>query len=158
MSKQGKKGVNAGATGKSPAASGAAAPDFGAAGKITVRTDVPAVAIHIDRGEFLSYKLTVAGVSPIFTFACQHRKIKTDSDFPVSPTYQWTYFQNLGDEDAHDDVYTVGMSFLGAPITYTLVVNKCDKAGALIQALKDKDFASTDPNDFFLDSLRVFSI
>ena len=146
------------ATATATAAGVAASADFGVAGKLTIRADVPATAIHIDQGEFLSYDLVVHGVDPIFTLACKHRRVKSDDDFPVGSHFAWTHFQAAGDEDSHDDTYTLGLSFLSAPIKYSLVVKRCDSTGAPMQTLKDKDFESTDPSDFFLDGLRVFSL
>jgi hypothetical protein len=136
----------------------APAPDFGNAGKVTVRTDVNVTSLHVANGEFLDYSLTTNAPAPAFGFACQHRKWLTSADFPVQANYTWTHFQKTGEEDAPDDSYSITMLFLGAPASYTLKVIKRDKGGNALQTLKDLDFSSTDPTDFTTSTLEVVAV
>lgn len=146
-------------SGSGTGAASATGPDFGKAGKFTARTDEIQTAVHTSQGEFLSYTLTVKGAKPVFTFSCEHRKWLTNDDLGTpSAKYEWPHFQKTADEDAPDDVYGVAMSFLAAPMSYTLVVNKLDKDNNVVQKLKDIDVESTNSSDFFVSTLRVLAL
>jgi hypothetical protein len=140
--------------------------DFGKAGKLTIRTHDVAAVINLSVGEYLYYKLTVSGASPIFTFACKHHARLSEHQFAGHPkeTYEWTWCRptagaaGVPDEksDAADDMYGVAMSFIAA-IKYTLLVEHRGKDDSLIRKLKDIDYESQDPHDNFTESLRLFS-
>ena len=131
---------------------------FGNAGTRTVRKSSAVVIIDQTQGEYLEFKLSVRGAKAIFTFACKHRAIRSENEFPGHPleTYEWQWLKQLSDFDAHDDQYGVRMSFVPA-IEYTLVVDYCNSEGTVIERLKDIDYKSTDPEDKFQEPLRVFT-
>jgi hypothetical protein len=134
-------------------------PDFGNAGTITARTNVDSTVIHVNNNEFLTYTLTTNAPAPVFAFACTDKKWLTSSDFPkAQATYNWKHFDQNGDDDNPNDRYAVTMLFLGAPAKYTLIINQCDRNGAVIQKLKDVDFSSSDPRDFYTSTLGVVTI
>lgn len=54
--------------------------DFGNAGKLAIRKDLPGV--EVKSGETLKYTLDVLGAQAIFTFACEHNARKSDQDYP----------------------------------------------------------------------------
>ena len=89
-------------------------PDFGNAGKRTVRKHTGALQVNVTSGEYLFYSLTVSGGAPIFSFACKHRPIQSEEHFRGHPKslYEWTWGKNSGDTDATDDMYAVAMSFV----------------------------------------------
>ncbi len=132
--------------------------DFGNAGKRTARQQLGSVQVNRTAGEYLSYKLTVEGATPIFSFACEHRSLRSEKDFPGHPMreYEWLWGKDDADSDADDDVYVVGMSFLTAT-KYTLRVEHRRDDDSVIKLLKDIDYESQDPNDNFKETLRVFS-
>jgi len=140
--------------------------DFGKAGKLTIRTHDVAVVVSLTNREYLNYKLTVQGASPVFTFACVHGPRLSEHQFAGHPKslYEWNWSRpNPGPSgvpnetsDASDDLYVVSMSFLAA-LKYTLVVEHRDQNDGLIRTLKDIDFESTSPKDNFTETLRVFT-
>lgn len=134
--------------------------DFGKAGKVTIRTEKVAVLVNLTKGEFLSYKLTVAGANGIFTFACQHKPRLSEHQFPGHPKaiYQWDWCRgNPAESDSDDDMYVIAMSFLAAT-KYTLLVQMCDSAGSVLKTVKDVDYESTSPKDNFTASLHIFTV
>jgi hypothetical protein len=133
-------------------------PDFGVAGKLTVREFDGAVKVRISSGEYLSFRLTVQGAVPLFTFACKHKARLSEHEFPGHPkqVYEWTWSKGSDESDSSDDMYGVAMSFLTA-IRYTLVVEHRDAQDNLINLLKDIDYESNHPADNFTETLRVFT-
>lgn len=133
-------------------------PDFGVAGKITVREFDGAVKVRVGQGEHLFFRLTVQGAEPIFTFACKHKARLSEHEFPGHPkkVYEWTWSRSADESDASDDMYGVAMTFLTA-IRYTLLVEHRDAQGTLINLLKDIDYESQHPQDNFTETLRVFT-
>ena len=133
-------------------------PDFGVAGKLTVREFDGAVKVRISSGEYLFFRLTVQGAVPLFTFACKHQPRLSEHQFPGHPkkVYEWTWSKGTDESDAQDDMYGVAMSFLTA-IRYTLVVEHRDAEDNLINLLKDIDYESNHPADNFTETLRVFT-
>jgi hypothetical protein len=133
--------------------------DFGKAGKRTVRSYTPAVKVLLSQGEYLSYRLTVSGAVPEFSFSCSHRTLRSATDFPGHPkqVYEWTWGQDPSDKDADDDIYGVRMAFLTAK-KYTLVVDRRRKDGSLIPpVLTDIDYESAEPTDGYQEDLHVFA-
>jgi hypothetical protein len=133
-------------------------PDFGVAGKLTIREFDGAVKVRVSQGEHLFFRLTVQGAVPIFTFACKHIPRLSEHEFSGHPkkVYEWTWSRGSDESDAGDDMYGVAMSFLTA-IRYTLLVEHRDQGGNLINLLKDIDYESQHPTDNFTEVLRVFT-
>lgn len=132
--------------------------DFGHAGVITVRERDNAVLVNVTAGEYLYFKVTVAGAEPIFTFACKHRKRFSAKDIPGHPkqVYEWTWGKSGADIDGPDDMHGVAMLFITA-VQYTIYVEHRDATDAVVNLLKDLDFRSSDPADSFVETLRIFS-
>jgi len=140
--------------------------DFGKAGKLTIRTDDVAAVVSLSGGEYLSYKLTVEGANPIFTFACKHNPRLSEHEFAGHPkqVYEWTWSRptpgatGVPNEksDAVDDLYVVAMAFIAA-VKYTLVIEHRDRNNKVIRKLQDIDYESQDPEDNFTESLRIFT-
>jgi hypothetical protein len=132
-------------------------PDFGNAGKRTVRKHVGAVQVKLSAGEHLAFKTTVEGAEAVFTFACEHKARRSADEFPGHPkqVYEWTWGKAANDSDASDDEYGVRMSFVSAT-KYTLLVEH-RKNDTVLAALKDIDYESQDPTDKFTETLRIFS-
>jgi hypothetical protein len=132
--------------------------DFGVAGKRTVREFNGAVKVRVSEGEYLSFRLTVQGASPIFTFACQDKPRLSEHEFPGHPkkVYEWTWSKNADESDRTSDVYGVTMSFFTA-IRYTLVVEHRNSDDSLIDLLKDIDYESNHGADNFTETLRVLT-
>jgi hypothetical protein len=131
-------------------------PDFGVAGKLTIREFDGAVKVRVSQGEYLFFRLTTQGAEPIFTFACQHKARVSEHQFPGHPkkVYEWTWSKSGDESDLKNDVYAITMSFIAA-IRYTLLVEHRDSSDALIDLLKDIDYESTHPTDNFTETLRV---
>lgn len=131
--------------------------DFGKAGKVTVRTDRVSTSVNLTGGEFLSYKVSVQGPVPDFTFSCSHRSRFSASELPGHPkdVYEWDWKQD--DKDGDDDEYGLLMSFTGAT-KYTLVVQVRSSSGAVRKTVKDVDYESSEPKDSFLASLLVLNV
>lgn len=74
------------------------------------------MTVNVTNGEFLHYKIEVAGANPNFTFACSDRpRIKRAADFPNHPlpVYEWDYLNHKGDVDATPiDAFTIGINGL----------------------------------------------
>jgi len=139
--------------------------DFGKAGKLTIRKHDVAALVNLTNKEYLSYKLTVQGADPIFTFACTHGARLSEHQFAGHPkkVYEWTWCRPTAlaavpneSSDAPDDMYGVAMSFLAA-VKYTLLVEQRDQTDQLVRTLKDIDYESQDPHDNFTESLRIFT-
>lgn len=129
--------------------------DFGNAGKLTIRTDKGAVLIRA--GQQINYVLTVAGATPIFTFACEDKARKSAEDFPGHPkqTYEWSWTYPA-DADKADDVYVVEMSFLTA-LKYTLRAELRTANGNMLDVIKDLDAESDDAHDKYPSSIEVIA-
>lgn len=133
-------------------------PDFGSAGKATIRISKIGVGVDLDAGQYLFYRLTVQGAEPIFDWACEHITRLTSRDLDNHPTnvYEWTWGRDApGRPDDDDDVYGVEMRFT-ATTKYTLFVELRDANDTPIRTLKDLDLASQAPEDFFVSTLRIF--
>lgn len=132
--------------------------DFGKTGKVTIREDAVGVEVDVNGGQYLSYQLTAQGSGPIFKWACEHKLRLRQSDFAGHPkqTYEWTWSrQNSAEGDSDDDIYTLEMRFSSA-IKYTLVVELRDNSDQPIKTVKDVDFESQTPEDWFGSTLRIF--
>lgn len=131
-------------------------PDFGVAGKLTIREFDGAVKVRVSQGEYLFFRLTVQGTMPIFTFACQHKARISEHEFPDHPkkVYEWVWSKNGDESDLKNDVYAITMSFIAAT-KYTLLVEHRNADDTLIDLLKDIDYESTNPTDNFTETLRI---
>jgi hypothetical protein len=134
-------------------------PDFGQTGKITIRTHETGIDdIDLASGEHLFYRVTAQGGVPRFVWACEHKTRRQAQDFPGHPKqiYEWTWCRGgAHEQDGNDDVYGVEMRFTAAT-KYTLVVEHRDSDDGRIKTLKDIDYESQTPEDFFVETLRVF--
>lgn len=131
---------------------------FGNAGTRTVRMHIGSVIVSLTNDEYLHYKLTVQGAEPVFTFACAHRALLSETDFPGHPkqVYEWDWGKKPADSDADDDMYVVAMSFITA-VKYTLLVEYRRSDNSVKETLIDADYKSQDPNDKFREILSVFT-
>jgi hypothetical protein len=143
--------------------------DFGNTGEITVRESIPGVEVNVTDGEYLFYQLTVSGAIPIFVFACTHETRLAASQFDDHPkaVYEWTWSRTAqmsadipnvqSDADDSGETYGVVMHFAAA-IKYTLVVEHRDRDDNLIETLKDMDFETQAPEEFFSEGLLVSEV
>lgn len=125
-------------------------PDFGKAGRLTVRTDETGALVNVSGGEFIRMKLTANGPGQaVFSFGCQHRPLWNAPDFPGHPqkVYDWSHFTHPADADAPSDTYALTIAFIGGITSYTFLMEKVAKSGAVIATLKDLDAASTVAQD-----------
>lgn len=139
--------------------------DFGNSGKITIRTNHESATVRVGAGEYLAYKLTVKGATPIFVFACTHNTRLSQGQFPGHPkqVYEWTWCRPTAgpagspdvQSDGDDDTYEVVMHFAAA-VKYTLFVEQRDQNNARLRVIKDIDFESQGPEDKFPEGLDVF--
>lgn len=132
---------------------------FGIAGTRTVRMHVGAVTVNVDDGEFLHYKLTVQGAIPVFDFACKDRTLFDAKDFPGHPKqiYEWDLGKSPNKLDSNDDVYVVGMFFVGNALKYTLLVEHRLKDNTVKEVAIDADYTSQNSEDKFREILSVFT-
>lgn len=133
-------------------------PDFGVAGKRTVREFDGAVKVRVSQGQHLFFRLTAQGAEPIFSFLCQDKRRLSAPEVPGHPkkVYEWTWSKNGNESDRTSDVYGVTMSFFTAT-RYTLLVEHRDSDGTLIDLLKDIDYESNHPTDNFTETLRILT-
>lgn len=133
-------------------------PDFGIAGKLTIREYDGAVKVRVSQGEYLYFRLTVQGAESIFTFACKHKARLSEHQFAGHPkkVYEWTWSKGQNESDFPMDMYALGMSFMTA-IRYTLWVEHRDNSDAMIDLLKDIDYESTHATDNYTETLRVLT-
>ncbi len=138
-------------------------PDFGNAGKITSRKRDGAVDVNVGNKEYLYFKVQVTGIKPILAFDCAHKRhLFNTAGSPPQQTYEWTLARSQPfpgllnfSYDGDPDGYALGMTFTGAPIKYTYLVELRDKTDQLIKKVEDVDFESTDPSDVFFEGLSV---
>lgn len=131
--------------------------DFGVAGKVTVRKDTLSIVIKLTKGEFLTYKVTPKGAEALFVFSCASRSLLASTDFDDHPadTYEWKWSKDDFGSDEHDDVYGVRFQFITA-VKYTLVVKHHKQDGSVV-TLKDIDYESQNPGDWYQDILNTLS-
>ena len=132
-------------------------PDFGKAGKLTIRTNATGATINTSAGEFVHCELRVVGTQALFSFACTHRHLRSGTDFQPGHAFVWDHLNHAGDLDAPSDAYSLVLSFLQA-IKYTFVMEHRNGAGAVLKRLKDIDYESTSSEDVFRDSLIIFTV
>ena len=142
--------------------------DFGQAGKITVRgMRREIVRLHPNEGQYLYFKLTVRGGTPIFNFLRDNLRLIREESFSGHPkqVYQWTLGRKTTPTDPDeemltvntendDHMYLVGMNFANT-VEYTLLVEHRDAEDNVIRVLKDMDFESNNSLDFFRELLEV---
>jgi hypothetical protein len=127
-----------------------APPDFGKAGRLTIRSDDQGALVNVSSGEFIRSKLTAKGPGQaVFSFGCQHRPLWSATDFPGHPqkVYEWQHFNQPGDADAPADTYALTIAFVGGITSYTFLLEKVAKNGKVVATLKDFDAASTAAED-----------
>jgi hypothetical protein len=128
--------------------------DFGFAGDLTIREDKSVVRLDLSKDESLFYRVVVQGAQPIFSLACRHGILWDQNDSQVqSNTYEKDWSKQPG---LHvDDYHSFTMSFASAD-RYTLVVERRDAAGQVLEKLKDLDCSSSDPRDYYTVILNIY--
>ena len=131
-------------------------PDFGIAGKLTIREYDSGIKVRVSSGEYLYFRLTAQGAEPIFTFACKHKARLSEHQFDGHPkkVYEWTWSKGADESDNPKDMYAVGMSFIAA-LRYTLLVEHRAQDDSLIDLVKDIDYESNQPADNYTETLRI---
>jgi len=135
-------------------------PDFGEAGKVTIRVENVGVEVDLAVGQYLFYRLTVQGAPPLFAWTCEHKRRLAGKDFQGHPkkVYEWTWCRgSTSDKDANIDTYSVGMRFTAAT-KYTLLVELRDRDDEPIRTVKDLDFESQAPQDSFTSTLDILVV
>jgi hypothetical protein len=132
--------------------------DFGRNGTRTVTTDNFAVTLRRSDGnaDVLQYKLTARGAHPIFSLASDNRVVWSDRNFPAPQmNYERKWPKNKSEITSNDLFHTLLLSFFTA-VEYTLVVELCDKAGTVLETVKNIKYTSNEPSDAFPELLNVF--
>ncbi|MDQ3817579.1 MAG: hypothetical protein M3362_07810 [Acidobacteriota bacterium] len=131
--------------------------------KKTVRKEISAVFLNATLDEFLLYKLTVQGATPIFTLVdTNNNLIMSSNDAPNPPgsgTYQRVW-PKPADPVSTTTVHTLGIHFLAA-LKYTYVVEHRVRTSAgsdLKEQLMDIDFESSTATDWVFEGLTVTTI
>ena len=132
---------------------------------MTVETDVTkesvAVFLEASEGEHLLYRVTVKGVSPIFTLVDTqvNRLLLSHKDAPVStdPVVFERRWPLPTDQTLQVSSHTLGLQFLGAPITYRYEVQQIRANGASVSII-DITYSSNIPTDFFFQALQVTTV
>lgn len=131
--------------------------NFGSAGVRTVRVFTPSVIVRFVVGQFLRFRLTVAGAEALFSFDCEDKNRLVQSDFEDHPTdvYQWDLGVGKDQEpDSGKDEYAVGILFTTA-LKYTLEVDRFDADETHLEQVIDIDYESEAPEDTFSEALTV---
>ena len=122
--------------------------------------ELPSVMLDVSSGEYLLHSLFVEKPEPHFTFGCAHDNlIREASKFEGHPCrlYQWKFPKTPADIAGHepDDVYAVTLFFLGGN-TYRYTVERFGAAGVPLETVRDVRCSSTNPQDIWPESVRVF--
>ena len=133
---------------------------------MTVELDVTkeSVAVFLDatEGEHLLYRVTVKGVSPIFTLVDSqlNRLLLSHKDAPVA-TMPLVVFERRWpkptDHTLQVSSHTMGFQFLGAPISYKYEVQRI-RASGTIESIIDITYSSNTPTDSFFQALQVTTV
>jgi len=132
--------------------------DFGKNGTRTVSKNRLDVTLRRSGGnaDFLHYKLAARGAHPVFSLASNDKLIWSDQDFPApQANYDRKWPGDDSELDGSDMINTLLLSFFTA-VEYKLVVELCDKAGRVLETVKDIDYTSDEPGDSFPEMLNVF--
>lgn len=133
---------------------------------MTVQVDVTkesvAVFLEASEGEHLLYRVTVRGVSPIFTLVDSqvNRLLLSHKNAPVA-TLPLVVFERRWplptDQTLQVSSHTMGFQFLGAPITYKYEVQRIQANGAS-DSIIDMTYSSDTPTDSFFQALQVTTV
>ena len=133
---------------------------------MAVQTDVrkESVAVFLDAtaGEHLLYRVTVKGVSPIFTLVDSqlNRLLMSNEDTPVL-TMPLVVFERTWplptDQTVQVSSHTMGFQFLGAPISYQYEVQRIRSTGTS-DSIIDITYSSSIPTDRFFQHLQVTTV
>jgi hypothetical protein len=136
------------------------AADFGKGGHLTVRASEAGAHVNVTAGEFIRCRIRPSGPGkPIFSFACQHRPLwSADHMTPQDGVYEFTHFAEHGDVDAPADSYALVLAFIGGIDSYTVVMDKIDAHGAVVQTLNDYDASTTQQADIYRCAIMLFAI
>ncbi len=133
---------------------------FGIAGTVAFhRPSVSQVQVNLTAGEFLHYRIAVAGNNPIFNLTREGALLWSEQDFPgVVGPFQRKWPAISAELGSRGDRQKLAISFAGPPKTYDVVVELRDAAGASLMVLQDYNCTSPDPGDFFFQSIHVFYV
>ena len=136
------------------------AADFGKGGHLIVRASEAGAEINVTRGEHFRCRITPTGPGkPIFSFACQHRPLRSaDQIPPQGGVHEFVHFKAPGDADAPADGYALVLSFIGGIQSYKVIMEKLDATGQVIQTLNDFDASTTEPADIYRCGIMLFAI
>lgn len=132
---------------------------------MTVQLDVTkesvAVFLEASEGEHLLYRVTVKGVSPIFTLVDSqvNRLLLSHKDPPVStnPLVFQRRWPLPTDQTLQVSSHTLGLQFLGAPISYKYEVQRM-QANGTSESIIDITYSSDTPTDSFFQALQVTTV
>ena len=128
--------------------------DFGNAGIRTVHVDKAGGMIDTTVGQSVICTLDVSGGTPLFVFACTHRNLFTP-DGPIQDRYQWTDFDSAGSNGQNGDVHVLTLQFSAGAIKYRFRMEVFDLNFALVKTLKDIEYETSDPTDFFVEPILL---
>ena len=136
------------------------AADFGKGGHLTVRASEAGAHVNVTAGEHIRCRITPTGPGKAtFAFACQHRPLRSaDQLTPHGGVYEFFHFKTPGDADAPADSYALVLSFIGGIQSYTVLMEKLDATGQVIQTLNDFDASTTQPADIYRCAIMLFAI
>ena len=132
---------------------------------MTVELDVTkesvAVFLEASEGEHLLYRVTVRGVSPIFTLVDSqvNRLLLSHKNAPVSemPLVFERRWPLPTDQTLQVSSHAVGFQFLGAPISYRYEVERIGPNGTS-ESIMDITYSSDTPTDSFFQALQVTTV
>jgi hypothetical protein len=136
------------------------AADFGKSGHLVVRASEAGAHVNVTGGESIRCRITATGPGKaVFSFACQHRPIwSADHLTPAGGVYEFAHFKDHGDVDAPADSYALVLAFIGGIQSYTVVMDKVDTQGKVVQTLSEFDASTTQPADIFRYVIMLFAI
>ena len=130
--------------------------------QLDVRKESVAVFLDATEGEHLLYRVTVRGVSPIFTLVDSqaNRLLMSHKDQPVSTTPSVVFERRWPlppDQTLQVSSHTMGFQFLGAPISYKYEVERIRSTGTS-ELIMDITYSSNIPTDSFFQHLQVTTV
>lgn len=127
---------------------------FGKAGTRTVHASEAGGIINVTAGQSLMCTLDVKGGPALFVFACTHSEQFTPSG-PVKDRYQWTIFDEPGSRATNGDEHVLTLQFSAGAKHYRLRMEIFDDNFALVKTLKDIEYESSEPTDFFVEPVLL---
>ena len=129
--------------------------------EVDVTKESVAVFLEASEGEHLVYRVTVKGVSPIFTLVDSevNRLLMSHKTPPVStmPLVFERRWPLPTDQTLQVSSHTTGFQFLGAPISYKYEVERM-RASGTSESIIDITYSSDTPTDSFFQALQVTTV